>query len=334
MITVRRMIALACVVLFVVAGFWGYRWWQAPYEAVAELRVRAKSDVELMIEGSTADPADDRWIIAQDASQTIQSRTVLSAALGHASIKDHPLIRQQVDQEEFVAQLLTVSMTQPGIILVRVRDRRDPQLCADLANAIVGAFISEIEGASEAQKSATIHQLTSHLAMVAEDYESCTAEVEKLRRSLMAPDSEQIARAEYLKVEVEQRKLAADRCYQQLTAMLRIEGLISGTLDRENRSELSKRLTEEYERNMNDLQESQKLLAAEQCKLTAQAPLSYRVDVQQHALDRKRHEIDQLNDMIGTLKLMREFGPRIELTSPAHVPHSRERWIGWQSNDE
>lgn len=334
MITVRRMIALACVVVFVVAGFWGYRWWQAPYEAVAELRVRAKSDVELMIEGSTADPADDRWIIAQDASQTIQSRTVLSAALGHASIKDHPLIRQQVDQEEFVAQLLTVSMTQPGIILVRVRDRRDPQLCADLANAIVGAFISEIEGASEAQKSATIHQLTSHLAMVAEDYESCSAEVEKLRRSLMALDSEQIARAEYLKVEVEQRKLAADRCYQQLTAMLRIEGLISGTLDRENRSELSKRLTEEYERNMNDLQKSQKLLAAEQCKLTAQAPLSYRVDVQQHALDRKRHEIDQLNDMIGTLKLMREFGPRIELTSPAHVPHSRERWIGWQSNDE
>jgi hypothetical protein len=97
---------------------------------------------------------------------------------------------------------------------------------------------------------------------------------------------------------------------------------------------MPKRLTEEYERNMNDLQKSQKLLAAEQCKLTAQAPLSYRVDVQQHALDRKRREIDQLNDMIGKLKLMREFGPRIVVTSPAHVPHSRERWLGWQSNDE
>jgi uncharacterized protein involved in exopolysaccharide biosynthesis len=328
------MIASACVVVFVVASVWGYRWWQAPYEAVAELRVRGKSDVEMMIEGGTATAADDRWIIAQSASQTIRSQTVLTAALGHVSIKNHPLIRQQVDPEKFVAQLLTVSMKQPGIILVRVRDRRDPQFCADLANAIVGAFISTIEGASEAQKGETIQKLSSHLEKVAADYESCTAEVEQFRRSLMAPDSEQIARTEYLKVEVEQRKLAADRCYQQLTAMLRIEGLISGTLDSENRSEMSKRLTEEYERNMNDLQESQKLLAAEQCKLTAQTPLSYKVDMQQHVVDRKRREIDQLSDMIDRLRLMREFGPRIEVTSPAQVPHSRERWIGWQSNDE
>ncbi len=137
MLTVRRVIALACVVVFLGACAWASGWFHPVYQAEAELRVRPRSAMEWMVMGQDPGLAgvDDRLTIAQEAGRRIRSREVITNAL--RMMNDHPIILAQADPEDFVARQLDVEAIQPGTILLRLTLEQDPTFCADLVNAIV-----------------------------------------------------------------------------------------------------------------------------------------------------------------------------------------------------
>ena len=58
----------------------------------------------------------------------------------------------QADPEGFVLKRLEVEVKQPGLIVVRMTDRDSPDLCADLANAIVDTYVNRVIEAERAQK--------------------------------------------------------------------------------------------------------------------------------------------------------------------------------------
>ena len=85
MLTIRRAIALVCVLLVLGIFAWVYGWLWPPYEAEAELLVRPRSELELMIAGRSNGvlaSADDSWAIAQNVSKLISSHTVIIAGCG------------------------------------------------------------------------------------------------------------------------------------------------------------------------------------------------------------------------------------------------------------
>ena len=67
---------------------------------------------------------DDRLTIAQEAVWQIRSREVITKAL--RVMKDHPIITEQADPEDFVARQLDVEVMPPGVIFVRLSLEEDP----------------------------------------------------------------------------------------------------------------------------------------------------------------------------------------------------------------
>ena len=218
MLTKRRVIVLLCVLVLLGGCAWVYELRFAPYVAEAELIVQPRSDLDLLFDGhGSAAANEDQSVIAQNMSQLIRSRTVIAKALDQESIKNHPLIREQAaDPEGFVASRLEVEVKQPSLIVVRMRERHDPALCADIVNAIVDAFVEGMAAVERSQKLGTISRLEKHLTAQTELEKKKRADLEALCTSLGPRDGGRWALVERMKVEVEQLKQVADRIREKL----------------------------------------------------------------------------------------------------------------------
>ena len=357
MLTVRRVIALVCIVVFLGACAWVSGWLHPVYQAEAELRVRPRSAMELMVMGQDPDHAavDDRLTIAQEAGRQIRSREVITEAL--RVMKDHPIILAQADPEDFVARRLDVEVIQPGIILVRMSHQQDPTFCADLVNAIIDGFKSSAENKLRVQQVNEIEGLEQHVAELKDSYRRQASALEHLRQSLQSSHGSRSGKSvgsEFLKVKVEQLKLAANRTSERLLDERLSSADVRGHQDQENASdsqrsaaddsdasgeakhlEKSKRLQEEYERLMADLEKSLELLAA-QAEVPSEEIGSSRfaLDEAQREAERLSRQVDEANSLLAKTKAIARFEPRMEVVSRAVTPVSRRRGISLHTNPE
>jgi capsular polysaccharide biosynthesis protein len=345
MLTIRRVMALVCILVLLGAGAWIYGWLRPTYEAQAELRVRPTSELQLATEtpNSRVTATDDRWTLAQDMAELVRSHSVITAALRQESIKSHPSISQQEDPVEYVTERLDVVPKRSGLITVRVTTP-DPALCRDLANAIVDAFISRFEMAERQQQMAMCEKLEQQLVELTNKCQSCMAELDEIRRSDATANEHGWARVEQLKVEVEQCRLAANRAHEKLVD-LRLQDVevggnangntgadVSGSWDRDNRQVATTRFKGEYDRNMNHLAETLAQLAAEQRAQQEQSSGSAVVEMRQHETARMRARIDELSARLADCRLLLQLASRVELLSNAEIPVSPRPWFGGHHN--
>ncbi|MHB8865717.1 MAG: GumC domain-containing protein [Pirellulaceae bacterium] len=327
MMTRRRLFATTVILALAILGVavWCFGWFDSPYEAKAELRVRPRSEFELLTMGGTT-ATDDRWDVLQELRQILTSRSVVFTALRQNTIKDHPIIRNQSDPEGFVIRHLEVAAYRPSAMIVTMSHKCDPQFCSDLVNAIVDSFVSEIVARDVMQKQSESEKLRTYLDTLQDEYRRRAAKLEVLRATLgnSAHSGDGQARIRRLNIEVDQLTRAADAAHHNLTDARLSEAEMDSNWERDTRLEKLRRLEEEYQRIMADLE-----------KKLAQLPIAHEgthgsvtLATQEDELDRLRRQIDTINEKLAQAELSVEFGPRIELVSPARKPTTRRGWFG------
>ncbi len=130
----------------------GLVWQLVPnqYTAVAELK--AYTLAPRILNSGTVPPQEKYETFISNIQQMLQLRTTITAALRDPAVKDHPLVKAEEDQEGWLLENLRVSNPKNSEILLVSVTVPDPTLAADLANAVVDAYLKEVVDKDTAAK--------------------------------------------------------------------------------------------------------------------------------------------------------------------------------------
>ena len=119
--------------------------------------------------------------------------------------------------------------------------------CADLVNAMVDEYMSRFVEQDRRQYVESQEWLDARLTDLTNIYAQRIAQLEDVRRSLTAEDGNRCARAERMKFEVEQLKLAASRTGEKLLEARLADAEVDGNWDEQHRLARTKLLEQAYD---------------------------------------------------------------------------------------
>lgn len=210
-------------VLAIAAGIAVYQLAPVKYTATAEVRASTIAPRLLTATNTSVSQQEKYETFISNMQQGLQSRTTLNAALNDKRVKDNPIVKSEPDQEDWLAKKLRIANPKNSEVLLVSVTVTEPQLAADLANAVVEAYMADVVTKEDKVKRDNLTKLEAIQLELKETEETKRATISQLATSLGTIDGKALSleqeirlsqaqqvKTELAKTKIERLRAAAD----------------------------------------------------------------------------------------------------------------------------
>ncbi len=191
------------------------------YTAFAELR--AYSRPQQLINDGKPQQSEKFETFISNVKQLIQARRTLASALRKDEVKELEIVRQEPDQERWLADELKVSNPKDSEVLIVSLTAPNPKDASILVNAVVQSYMEEVVERDKGKMDEKLKSLRSILAGLTDSERKKRSSLETMAEQLgtierdalslqtqMKMEQAQQLKREFLKTSVEYKRAAAD----------------------------------------------------------------------------------------------------------------------------
>ena len=213
---------LAGGVLAAVVGVAVYQLAPNRYTATAEVRASTIAP-RLLTSTGVMNQQEKYETFISNMQQALQSRMTLTTALSDPNVKDNSIVRDEPDQEEWLASKLRIANPKNSEVLLVSVTVPEPQLARDLANAVVETYMKDVVAKEDETKGDNLKKLEDFREQLKGSEESMRATISQLATSLGTIDGKALSleqeirlsqaqqvKTELAKTKIERLRAAAD----------------------------------------------------------------------------------------------------------------------------